>query len=166
MKHELPEIPTPLSLWISCGFVVSPKCQQATWHLQMKICIRACPLPWSRISLPCPGTKMNWGGKFGSAHAGRAPGPRAELPTANAARPGVLPSPLLSLALLPRSRFLEFLAPEPAHPLPHAGGGQGHTSAGRGAGRGPAGRTPALCPRDPRAHKGPFVAAAGLERSH
>lgn len=156
---------------LPCGFPVAlwyPKCQQATWHRQMKICIRARVPPALEPHLPA----LPWhhdelgGGKSGSAHAGRAPGPRAELPTANAACPGVLPSPLLSLALLPRSRFLEFLTPEPAHPLLHAGGGQGHTSVGRGAGRGPAGRTPALCPRDPHAHKGPFVAAAGLERSH
>lgn len=52
VKHELPEIPTPLSLWISCGFVVSPKCQQATWHLQMKICIRACVPPALEPHLP------------------------------------------------------------------------------------------------------------------
>lgn len=120
--------PPPPSLWISCGFVVSPKCQQATWHLPMKIHIQACVPPALEPHLPaCRGTDINRGGKMqlspwreGSRPQGRAP--RCQHGTGTSRR---APFPAALLALLPRSRFLEFLTPHPAQALPRREGGRG-----------------------------------------
>lgn len=65
--------------------------------------------------------------------------------------------------------FPRCLPPKRAHPLsPHRdGGGRQHTSAGRDGGAQQSGERGGLqrsAPGDPRAHKGPFVAAAGARK--
>lgn len=132
-------------LWISCGFVVSPKCQQATWHLPMRIHIQACVPPALEPHLPaCRGTDINRGGKMQLSPWREGSRPRAELPAASTARarPGALPSPL-------RSR------PPPQIPfpgIPHSPSSPGSPQAGGGRGTPrPGGDWPGTSEEDARA---------------
>lgn len=185
MKHRFPGKPIPsfpMDFLRLCGIA---KCQHATLaspDKDLRPSPRApshAPPPQSHISPPPCGTEMsrgggrNWpclqpalthpvpGGLLASWPRSRAPHRQPGMPrrapvTALLARP----PPWTPLPEMPRSRG------SPSS-LPHGGGGgRRHTSAGRGAGRGPAerGGRQRSAPGDPRAHKGPFVAAAGARK--
>lgn len=160
----------------------APTCHLASLDENLRLRPRVpqlCPPPLrSRVSPPRCGTEMNWGGGTVETGCGCTPpihpvprgplAPEQSSPSPNWHGPATFPSPRCSLSPLPRTPFPEMPRSRvgPSSP-PHAdGGGRRHTSAGRGAGRGPAerGGRQRSAPGDPRAHKGPFVAAAGARK--
>ncbi|XP_055565424.1 transcription initiation factor TFIID subunit 4-like [Falco cherrug] len=160
VKHGFPGKPAPPSLWISCGFVVSPKHQRATWHLQMKTCTRAC----APSHAPHPEPHLPTSGQEGSQPRSRAPGHQPGMPrrtpiTALLARPPPW-TPISRNASLPSRPILS---------PPTGGGGAGGAPLPGGglAGAQRSGEDASVLPPGTLAPtKGLLLPQSGLERSH